>query len=330
MDRPRRRSSLLILTALGAVAAAPVGSPLHALRWVAPGADGARILTERPLECLAAPKSPNEANDNAYLVEVGRAAFRTPLILGGAAARGGVECETCHRNGRSNPDFDLPGLSGAPGTADVRSFLFSPKRGDHMGKPRPIPDLGGPKSALKVSQASGSPDLERFIHGLVTEEFDGAEPPAAVLAGLAAYVRALTPSACPANGAESLSVQADTDNARRAVRAGLAALAKGDSETAVVMIGAARSVLGDVAERYAAPGLEVDVESVRVADLGLAAAISDIRRGDLSVRLLLETWLAQSEVWVKALQADERRSYYDRATLAQAIGSSGSGTSLAR
>jgi hypothetical protein len=326
LDRPRRRSSFLILTALGAVAAAPAGFPLHGLRWVAPGADGARILTERPVECLGAPKSVDEA----YLVEVGRAAFRTPLILGGAAARGGVECETCHRNGRSNPDFDLPGLSGAPGTADVRSFLFSPKRGDHMGKPRPIPDLGGPKSALKVSQAPGSPDLERFIHGLVTEEFDGAEPPPAVLAGLAAYVRALMPTACPAGGSVPVSVQADTDNARRAVRTGLAALAKGDPATAMVMIGAARSVLGDVAERYAVPGLEIDIESLSVADLGLAAAVSDIRRGDPSARLSLETWLARSDVWSKALQADERRSYYDRAILAQAIGSSETGARLAR
>jgi hypothetical protein len=326
LDRPRRRSGLLILTAVGAVAAAPAGSPLHALRWVAPGADGARILTERPAECLAAPRS---ADDN-YLVEVGRAAFRTPLVLGGAAARAGIECETCHRNGRTNPDFDLPGLSGAPGTADVRSFLFSPKRGDHMGKPRPIPDLGGPKSALKVSQAPGSPDLERFIHGLVTEEFDGAEPPPAVLAGLAAYVRALSPSACPAGGPEPVSVQTDADNARRAIRAGQAALAKGDPGTAMVMIGAARSVLGDMAERYAAPGLGAEVETLRIADLGLAAAISDIRRGDPSARLSLETWLVRSDAWAKALQADERRSYYDRATLAQAIGAPEPGTRLAR
>lgn len=315
MDRSRRRPGLLIAFAAAAVAAT-TPPPLHALRWVAPGADGARILTKRPVECLAAPKAPGEA----YLVEVGRAAFRTPLVLGGAAARTGVECETCHRNGRTNHDFHLPGLSGAPGTADVTSFLFSPKRGDNIFDPRPIPDLGGPKSALKVSQAPGSPDLERFIHGLVTEEFDGAEPPPAVLAGLAAYVRALSPAACAPQAIEPLRVEADAENARRAVRASLAALSNNDRATAMVMVGAARTALGDIAERYAAPGLASDVGRLRVADLGLAAAIGDIRRADPGARLALETWLARSDDWTHALAADEARSLYDRAVLAKAIG----------
>jgi hypothetical protein len=199
-----------------------------------------------------------------------------------------------------------------------------------MGRPKPIPDLGGPKAALKISQAQGSADLERFIHGLVTEEFDGAEPPPAVLAGLAAYVRALSPAACPPHGTEPVSVTADAGNVRRAVRAALAALAKGDSETALVMIAAARSVLGDVAERYAAPGLAADTESLRIADLDLSAATSDIRRGDRSARQSLETWLARSAAWESVLNADERRSYYDRATLATAIGSTESGESVAR
>jgi hypothetical protein len=315
LDRPRRRSSLLIAFTAGGALAATAAPPLHALRWVAPGADGARILTERPVECLTAPESASEA----YLVEVGRAAFRTPLVLGGAAARSGVECETCHRNGRANRDFRLPGLSGAPGTADVTSFLFSPKRGDEIFDPRPIPDLGGPKSALKVSQASGSPGLERFIHGLVTEEFDGAEPPPAVLAGLAAYVRALSPSACPAVATEPVTVEADAENSRRAVRAGLAALANNDPPTALVMVGAARTTLGDIAERYAAPELAGDLERLRVADLDLAAAIADIRRGDPAARLALETWLARANDWAIGLGTDEQRSYYDRAVLAQAI-----------
>jgi hypothetical protein len=192
-----------------------------------------------------------------------------------------------------------------------------------MGRPKPIPDLGGPKAALNVSQALGSPDLERFIHGLVTEEFDGAEPPPAVLAGLAAYVRALSPAACAPRGTEPVSITADAENVRRAVRAALAALAKGDSETALVMIAAARSVLGDVAERYAAPGLAADIEALKIADLDLSAGASDIRRGDRSARQSLETWLARSAAWENALGADERRSYYDRKILAEAIAEAG-------
>jgi hypothetical protein len=317
LDRPRRRSGLLILVLAGGFAAPAAPAPLRAVSWLAPGADAARILTERPVECLSKPASPDEA----YLAEVGRAAFRTPLTLGGQAARAGVDCETCHRNGRRNADFHFPGLSGAPGTADVTSFLFSSHRGDHIDNPVPIPDLGGPKAALKVSQAPGSPDLRRFIHGLVTEEFDGAEPPPAVLAGLAAYVRTLSPAACPARPIEAVTVGADVEDARRAVRAGLAALERGDRPTAIAMAGAARTMLGAIAERYAVPGLEGDEQSLGVAGLDLAAAADAIRRGDAHAAVALETWLARSAGWAARLEADARRSYYDRRTLALALAS---------
>ena len=312
LDRPRRRSGFLIVCAAlaGGFSIAP---PLRALRWLAPGADGARILTERPVECLKPPASA----DGAYLVEVGRAAFRSPLLLGGQAARAGIDCETCHRDGRTNRNFDFPGLSGAPGTADVTSSMFSSHRGDDVDDPKPIPDLGGPKSALKVSQSPESGDLERFIHGLVTEEFDGAEPPPAVLAGLAAYVRAMSPTACPPNAIESVSAEADAHDVRRAVRAALVALKRSDSPTAVVMIEAARSLLGAIAERYAPLG--EDGNALRQASLDLAAASADLRRGDPAAGAALTAWLARSEAWERKLKADEARSYYDRKTLAAAI-----------
>jgi hypothetical protein len=315
LDRPRRRSGLLILALAGGFAAPAAPPPLRAVKWLAPGADAARILTQRPVECLRKPAKPDEA----YLVEVGRAAFRTPLTLGGQAARAGVDCETCHRNGRRNADFHFPGLSGAPGTADVTSFLFSSHRGDYIDDPVPIPDLGGPKAALKVSQTPGSPDLQRFIHGLVTEEFDGAEPPPTVLAGLVAYVRSLSPDACPATPIEAVTVGADIDDARRAVRASLAALTRGDRQTAIAMAGAARSVLGAIAERFGAPGLEADEQSLGVASLDLAAAAAEIRRGDPHAAAALQTWLARSVAWAARLEADQGRSYYDRRTLALAL-----------
>jgi len=318
LDPTRRRSVLLGLVLVGGFAA-PAATPLHAERWLAPGADAARILTEHSVECLSMAASA----EDAYEIEIGRAAFRTPLTLGGQAARAGVECETCHRNGRVNRDFDLPGLSGAPGTADVTSFLFSSHRGDHIDNPVPIPDLGGPKASLKVSQAPGSPDLERFIHGLVTEEFDGAEPPPAVLKGLAAYVRAMSPTACPPVGIEAVSVRSDVSDARRAVLASLAALGRGDEPTAIAMAGAARSVLGQIAERYAAPGLEEDVRSLRVADLDLAAAADLLRRPNAGAREALSNWLERSTEWSRSLQADEARSYYNRETLELAIKGAG-------
>ena len=146
------------------------------MRWLAPGVDASQALTHRPTECLGAPPDA----ETAYQVEVGRAAFRTPLLLGGQAARAGIACETCHRNGRTNPDFDFPGLSGAPGTADVTTSVLSSHRGDGIDNPKPIPNLSGPKTALKTDQDPASGKLEAFIDGIVTQEFDGAEPPPAV------------------------------------------------------------------------------------------------------------------------------------------------------
>nr|QQZ49991.1 hypothetical protein JKL49_25640 [Phenylobacterium glaciei] len=76
---------------------------------------------------------------------------------GGQAARAGVACETCHRSGRSNPDFLFPGVSGPPGSADVTSSLFSSHRGDGIDDPVPIPDLSGPRAGLKVAPADLPP-----------------------------------------------------------------------------------------------------------------------------------------------------------------------------
>jgi hypothetical protein len=285
------------------------------MRWLAPGADAARLLTRRPVECFHQPRDAR----GAYLAELGRAAFRSPLLLGGQAARAGIACETCHRNGRANPDFDFPGLSGAPGTADVTSALMSSHRGDDIDDPRPIPDLGGRRNAFKVSRAPASPDLERFIDGLITQEFDGAEPPPAVLKGLAAYVRALSPQACPSRQLETVGVQAAIGDARRAVRAGLAALAAGDPASAAVMIEAARAELGSIAERYPGAPFADLRQGLAVADLDLAAALAAVRAHTPGATVRLSAWLASSETWAAPLRREAPRSLYDRKTLARAI-----------
>lgn len=319
MDRTRRRSQRLkgpiLASAIVMIAAAPATPPLNAMRWLAPGADAARILTHRPPECLSVTKDA----ENAWRIEVGRAAFRSPLLLGGQAARAGVACETCHRNGRTNPDFDFPGISGAAGTADVTDFLFSSHRGDHVDDPRPIPDLGGPKSALKVSQAPDSPALTVFIHGLVTEEFEGVEPPTAVLAGLAAYVRALAPQACPAKEVEAVTVTDAIQDSRRAVRAAIGALQRGDAPTAAVMIQAGRAMLGAIAERYSSPGLAATRARLAQAALDLSGALDETRAGDPSAAESLSVWLARSPGWAEAAQRDEARSLYSPTILAAAI-----------
>ena len=316
MDRSRRRSGRLIaLLSLGLAAAAPPPAPpLRAMRWLAPSADASVALTHRPTECLRLPSDP----DARFEVELGRAAFRTPLLLGGQAARAGLDCESCHRNGRGNPAFDFPGVSGAPGTADVTTSVLSSHRGDGIDNPRPIPDLSGPKTALKVSQAPGSGALEADIDGIVTQEFDGAEPPPAVLKGLAAYVRALSPRACPEASVEPWTAAAALADVRRAVMTAAAALARGDGGSAALMIESARSQLGDIDERYAGDALAKVRQRLAVAASDLAAAEEDARRNPPAARRALTLWLAVEPAWSPSVLAAEPQSLYAPPRLAEA------------
>ena len=133
MDRPGIRAAGLAGAALLALGAAAVEPPLRALRWLAAGADPVAAATREPAECLR----PTQDRDQTWRIEVGRAAFRSPLLLGGQASRAGLSCESCHLAGRDNPRFHFAGLSGAPGTADVTASLFSSHRGDGVWNCRP-------------------------------------------------------------------------------------------------------------------------------------------------------------------------------------------------
>jgi len=274
--------------------------PIREARWAAPD----RLfetLSREPAECLARPVGAAARRS----VEIGRIAFRAPLLLGGQAARAGISCATCHRSGRDNPAFLFPGVSGDPGTADVTSSLMSSHRGDRTDNPRPIPDLAGPPERLKVSR-TGPGALEAFIHGLVVEEFDGAEPPPAVMAGLAAYVRALRPEACR-GGSRRVSLEGRLDAVAAAVR-----LAAGsDRDTGRFLITAARSLLGAVDERFRLPGLERDRALLAEADAELRALREDPRRGAPSLERWLERWPERR----RRLMRDERRSLFSPAIL---------------
>jgi hypothetical protein len=282
--------------------------------WVAKTADPARALGSVPTECLKPIADPALA----LKVEVGRAAFRTPVLLGGQAGRAGINCETCHRDGRTNPDFLFPGVSGAPGTADVTNSLFSTHRGNGIDDPKPIPDLSGSKGLLKVDQTPAAKKLEPFIHGLITEEFDGPEPPPAVLAGLAAYVRTLDPSACPAKTREPLSVALLMADARRALAAARAEAAAGDSATAVLMAASARSRLGLIDERFHSPALGKARSDLRGADADLAAIQAALRGRKSDAPALISAWLARSHGLEAELTANAPASLFNPVRLAAA------------
>jgi hypothetical protein len=310
VDRQGRTAAVL---SLGLAAVFTLGATatdlnvIHAARWLAPGADRARALGSQPTECL----TPANGPDQAYEIEVGRAAFRTPLLLGGQGARAGLSCESCHRDGRGNPDFLFRGISGAPGTADVTTPLLSTHEDDGALNPKPIPDLSGPKSKLKVSQAPGDSALQNHIHDIATREFDGAEAPPAVMAGLAAYVRALSPDACPRADREPLGAAVYIDNARRAVHAAIAALDRNDADTAVFIAQAARSQLGLIYERYDQPQGDASRAALRAADLELAAAADAIRAHDSHARDRLTAWLAGAPSWIAVVERQEPRSLFN-------------------
>jgi hypothetical protein len=327
------RIALAAVLAAGAVlalggAAADSLFPLRALRWTDRGA-WIEAMTRQPRECLALPAGPAGPVGPAGLaglagparpaeraaVEVGRAAFRSPLVLGGQAARLGLSCESCHTNGRRNAAFRFEGLSGTPGTADVTSSMMSTHRGNGVFDPKPIPDLAAPG---KVSRSAISPALSTFIHGLITEEFDGREPPPAVLDGLVAYVRAIGAGHCVGSDPEPLTAALWIDDANRAMAAAHERWLARDAEGSVVMLGAARHALGRLDERYATLAQD------RANLVGAARAIARIREavetGHGQPERLMVAWSAQARPWQARLRHDEPRSLFDRARLTQAIG----------
>ena len=295
--------ALVSALAVGIAGAAGLSSPpLREMRWIAPHlprAEVVRTLTTEPAECLATPADAAQREK----IAIGRALFRSPLLLGGQAARAGLSCASCHRAGRGNPHFIFPGVSGAPGTADVTSSLFSSKRGDGIFNPKPIPDLAA--DPPKVDRNPAKPDLRRFIHGQIVEEFDGLEPPAAVLDGLAAYVGALG-GPCGSDMARTAAGEAAT--ARAAIAAARALLQVPDQQAAHLLLAAARSALGRLDERYAGvPGI----------DRRLAARDGELRQVQVlattdpaSTIAALDGWTQRFDRDAKALLAAQDRSFY--------------------
>jgi hypothetical protein len=297
----RRQALARFLTAatlplLLAAAADVPDLPIREARWLAPGQlyDG---LTRQPAECFALPKNPS----NRSTAMIGRAAFRAPLLLGGQAARAGLSCASCHRNGRGNPHFTFPSLSGHPGTADVTSSLMSKKRGDATFNPKAIPDLAAPSP--EISRDPRRLELRNFIRGLIVEEFDGPEPPAEVLDGLTAYVRSLSPAACRGPAMVDIRLDgmlADVDAAMRSARH------TSYPATAGVMVGAARSTLGSIDERFQAPGLEGSRALLRAADDQLRAIQQSLPRAEAGFRQWERDWPRRKT----ELRKEERRSLF--------------------
>jgi hypothetical protein len=302
MDRRQARARFLIAASLPLLLAATADAPnlpIKESRWLAP--DGLfEGLTRQPTECFKPPKTASERKSAA----IGRAAFRAPLLLGGQAARAGLSCSSCHRNGRGNAQFTFPAISGHPGTADVTSSLMSKRRGDGAFNPTAIPDLAG--VTFKVSRDAQKQDLKTFIHGLVVDEFDGEEPPPAVLDGLTAYVRALSPTACRGAATVDIRLDAMVADVDAAMRSAEESSRGGDAGTARLLVGAARSMLGSIDERFQLPGLEHSRAILRAADAQLRGIQQSLPKAAADFRRWHSDWPRRK----MELRKQERRSLF--------------------
>jgi hypothetical protein len=320
MDRGQGQARLLILAGLLLLfgAADQPRMPIREARWLQ-SPNVLADLTTLPPECVAWPTDKQQRQ----VVEVGRALFRSPLMLGGQAARAGLSCASCHRNGRTNPHFHFPGISGEPGTADVTASLMSEHRGDDIFNPKPIPDLGGDPAKFKISRDPNKDDLKRFIHGLITQEFDGPEPSPAAMDSVVAYVRALGPAACKGRTDMPITLAARLGEVDSAVGLAARSFTAGDMTTGRELLAAARSTLGSIDERFQLMGLE--------------AARSQLREADAELFQMQEAgaagiWTAWKRDWPRrkqVMRSVEQQSLFNPAELARVLAVTSRGSASA-
>ncbi len=271
--------------------------------WTAASVTLARDLSHAPGECIAA-FTPE--------IEIGRALFRSPALLGGPAARAGLSCNACHSNGRVNARFLLPELTDRPGAADVTSEWASKVRGDGIVNPIDIPDLVGVSQRPALGHAR-DPSIEHFVRGVIVEEFQGEPPPTQAFASLIAYLRTLEADACPP-GEAHVSPASAADDVRRALSAAQTA----DAATASLLVLAAQDSIGRIVERLPQRVFAGDRRRFEALARELGAL-----RGERDVRTALETalpaWRAHFDASVSRVARRERRTYFSEATLRSAL-----------
>lgn len=300
------RGTLIFLAcALVLTAAAAPSTPLllREQAWMAPSETLAHDLTHAPGECLAA-RTPE--------IEIGRALFRSPALLGGPAARAGLSCNACHSNGRVNARFLLPELTTRPGAADVTSEWSSKVRGDGIMNPIDIPDLVGVGQRQTFGRLRDAP-LEHFVAGVIVEEFQGEAPPAQAFAGLIAYLRALDQSACP-GGEAPFTLAAAASDVHRALNAAQTA----DAPTASLLLLAVQDAMGRIAERLPARRFASERHQLEALsrDLGVLRHASD---SGAALAEDLPAWRARFDAAIQRLERRKRRTYFNETTLRAAL-----------
>lgn len=288
-------------------AAAPITrDSLRALRWIAPDVDVVKALTTAPTAC----EQPlNEIHRNERLKRsLGRVAFESPALIGGAAARMGLSCSSCHINGRGNPAFFVEGISGGSGTADVSSSFFSKVRGNGTSDPVPIPDLAARDGTQIKDRRSAA--FRTKIHGLIVEEFDGQEPPPFVFDALLAYLDSLDIAHCADPSAVADLDFPDDFSAVMTASTVLGADVAADVK--LFYVRAARERLERLHERYPLNGKAA--KSLEALSLSFAEQAAAIREGRPETDLTDEL-IALAELLIE----EGDRSLYNPEVLGRAL-----------
>ncbi len=124
----------------------------------------------------------------SYMVDLGDLAFNSPDILGGAAARAGMSCGTCHVNGAGNSRLFVPGASTRPGNFDTTSSLFNHKADNGVLDPVRVPSLRGERFLAPYGNDGRIASLRDFVRNVIVNEFSGPEPSPTILDALVAYI----------------------------------------------------------------------------------------------------------------------------------------------
>lgn len=270
-----RRSSLattacVLLAGLGLDASQAFAErPLIAeLKWIDSDADAVAVLTTAPAECLVMPKDP----DRARLARLGRAAFRSPVLLGGLAARVRMSCDSCHQNGHSNPTFRFTGVSGEPGTADVTGSVFSTNREDGRSNAVPIPTLVDAGLAPPFGSILPTSDLRTFIRAAVVDEFQGKPPPDLVVEALIVYIAGLQSVGCPKPREEIVSFRSDAKETLELFDIVIDVLEHDDRHTGQFALMSLQAALERIYQRF--PERVTDREEL----VGLSRSLSRLRK----------------------------------------------------
>ena len=137
-----------------------------------------------------------------------------------------------------------------------------------------------------------------------------------MLDGLADYVRAMDPATPRCDRTVGITIAGVLDEIAQAVRLARFAAADGDPATARLLLGAARSNLGRIDERFQAPGLGPERAMIEAASRDLAA-IQSAPSEPAGWSHWERSWPNRSAT----LRRAEPRSLYSEARLRKALAS---------